>query len=111
MGTEEEVFTRPEEFAMSKTFVFLAAIVLVLTFVQAKPATHVTKPGFNATEEDPPKKERPTDDNPLYVFEGDPTEPTVVEDKPDAGEKDLGTQISRSRSIGGSHGMKFIVPN
>merc|ERR1712055_342064 len=95
MGTEEEVFTRLEESAMSKTFVFLAAIVFVLTFVHATPVFYDTKPGFNSTEEDPPKKEQLESSGPIHhgmVDAGEeglgtPTEPTVVEDKPDAGEE------------------------
>merc|ERR1711936_1488039 len=60
-----------EEPVMSKTFIFLVAILFVLTIVQVKPYSDPPKKGEDAGEEDMETT----------------TEPTADEEKPDAGER------------------------
>merc|ERR1711936_966111 len=62
---------RLEEPVMSKTFIFLVAILFVLTIVQVKPYSDPPKKGEDAGEEDMETT----------------TEPTADEEKPDAGER------------------------
>merc|ERR1712168_917634 len=55
MGTEEGVLRRLEEFAMSKTFVFLVTLGFFLTIGRVKPDS-------DGTTEDPAKKEEGSGD-------------------------------------------------
>merc|ERR1711936_1056262 len=92
-----------EEPVMSKTFIFLVAILFVLTIVQVKPYSDPPKKGEDAGEEDmettteptadeekPDAGERKKRESPKKEEEDmeTTTEPTADEDKPDAGEED-----------------------